>query len=134
MSVLDSVPRPIDAVDRVDRLDAQGITAVKAVTGNEPYFVGHYPGHPIYPGVFLFEAVHQAALYFAHHQLRRTARLAEVRSIRFLAALGPGDTLQSECACRTTDAQLAVDAECRQGERVCAQVKLIYRLEDGRPC
>ena len=134
--VVRALPRPIDALDRVERLDAHGVTAVKAITGNEPFFTGHYPGHPIYPGVFVLEAVHQAALYFARQQLGRAVRLAEVRSIRFLAALGPGDTLRSDCACGVAGdgALLTVEARCSHDERVCAQVKLIYRIEAEAAC
>ena len=49
-------------VDRVERLDPdQGITAIKAVTINEPFFQGHFPGRPIMPGVLIVEALAQAA-------------------------------------------------------------------------
>jgi 3-hydroxyacyl-[acyl-carrier-protein] dehydratase len=134
--VVRSLPRPIDALDRVERLDAQGVTAVKAITGNEPFFSGHYPGHPVYPGVFVLEAVHQAALYFARQQLGRAVRLAEVRSIRFLATLGPGDTLRSDCTCVVAAGgdMLTVEAGCSRDERVCAHVKLIYRIEAKATC
>jgi 3-hydroxyacyl-[acyl-carrier-protein] dehydratase len=53
---------PMLLVDRVESLDpAQGITAIKAVTINEPFFQGHFPGRPIMPGVLIVEALAQAA-------------------------------------------------------------------------
>ena len=53
---------PMLLVDRVESLDPEkGITAVKAVTINEPFFQGHFPARPIMPGVLIVEALAQAA-------------------------------------------------------------------------
>jgi 3-hydroxyacyl-[acyl-carrier-protein] dehydratase len=53
---------PMLLVDRVESLDPEkGISAIKAVTINEPFFQGHFPGRPIMPGVLIVEALAQAA-------------------------------------------------------------------------
>ena len=53
---------PMLLVDRVESLDPEkGIVAIKAVTMNEPFFQGHFPGRPIMPGVLIVEALAQAA-------------------------------------------------------------------------
>ncbi|WP_114227953.1 MULTISPECIES: 3-hydroxyacyl-ACP dehydratase FabZ [Sphingomonas] len=53
---------PMLLVDRVSRLTKdQSITAIKAVTINESFFAGHFPGRPIMPGVLIVEALAQAA-------------------------------------------------------------------------
>jgi len=53
---------PMLLVDRVETLDPEkSITAIKAVTINEPFFQGHFPGRPIMPGVLIVEALAQAA-------------------------------------------------------------------------
>ncbi|MBT6102778.1 MAG: UDP-3-O-[3-hydroxymyristoyl] N-acetylglucosamine deacetylase, partial [Verrucomicrobia bacterium] len=52
---------PFLMVDRVTRIDGNQITAEKNVTINEPYFQGHFPGHPIMPGVLQLEAMAQVA-------------------------------------------------------------------------
>ena len=53
---------PMLLVDRVESLDpVKGISAIKAVTINEPFFQGHFPGRPIMPGVLIVEALAQAA-------------------------------------------------------------------------
>jgi 3-hydroxyacyl-[acyl-carrier-protein] dehydratase len=53
---------PMLLVDRVEELVVdERITAIKAVTINEPFFQGHFPGRPIMPGVLIVEALAQAA-------------------------------------------------------------------------
>ena len=53
---------PMLLVDRVERLEPDvSITAIKAVTINEQFFQGHFPGRPIMPGVLIVEALAQAA-------------------------------------------------------------------------
>jgi 3-hydroxyacyl-[acyl-carrier-protein] dehydratase len=53
---------PMLLVDRVERLEPDvSITAIKAVSMNEGFFQGHFPGRPIMPGVLIVEALAQAA-------------------------------------------------------------------------
>ena len=62
--VMEALPHryPMLLVDRVERLEKDvSITAIKAVTINEQFFQGHFPGRPIMPGVLIVEALAQAA-------------------------------------------------------------------------
>ncbi len=62
--VMEALPHryPMLLIDRVERLERDvSITAIKAVTINEPFFQGHFPGRPIMPGVLIVEALAQAA-------------------------------------------------------------------------
>jgi 3-hydroxyacyl-[acyl-carrier-protein] dehydratase len=53
---------PMLLVDRIESLvPGKSIRAIKAVTINEPFFQGHFPGRPIMPGVLIIEAMAQAA-------------------------------------------------------------------------
>ena len=53
---------PILLVDRVLELETgKSIKALKNVTINEPFFMGHFPKHPVMPGVLMIEAMAQAA-------------------------------------------------------------------------
>ncbi len=63
-AVLAALPHryPMLLVDRVEEIvPDQSIRAIKAVTFNEPFFQGHFPGRPIMPGVLIVEALAQAA-------------------------------------------------------------------------
>ena len=63
-AVLAALPHryPMLLVDRIEEIvPDQSIRAIKAVTINEPFFQGHFPGRPIMPGVLLVEALAQAA-------------------------------------------------------------------------
>ncbi|MEH1122994.1 3-hydroxyacyl-ACP dehydratase FabZ family protein [Micromonospora sp. CPCC 206061] len=62
-------------------------TAVKRIVADDPYLVGHFPGEPIYPGVFLVESARQAVAGL----LGGPVTLVAVVEARFAAPLRPGD-------------------------------------------
>ena len=51
---------PFLLIDRVLELSDERVVALKNVSINEPYFQGHFPGHPVMPGVLIVEAMAQA--------------------------------------------------------------------------
>jgi len=62
--IMDRIPHryPMLMIDRViDVIYGESCTGIKNVTANEPYFQGHFPNHPIMPGVFIIEAMAQTA-------------------------------------------------------------------------
>lgn len=64
-SIMANVPHryPFLLVDRIKECEpGKEIVAIKNVTINEPFFNGHFPGHPVMPGVLILEALAQAAL------------------------------------------------------------------------
>jgi len=66
--ILDSIPHryPMLLVDRVvDMVPGKSIHAIKNVSINEPFFPGHFPHHPVMPGVLILEALAQAAAVFS---------------------------------------------------------------------
>ncbi len=66
--ILDRIPHryPMLLVDRVlDMVPAKSIKALKNVSINEPFFTGHFPHHPVMPGVLILEAMAQAAAIFS---------------------------------------------------------------------
>ncbi len=67
-SILDRIPHryPMLLIDRViDMVPGKSIKALKNVSINEPFFTGHFPHHPVMPGVLILEAMAQAAAIFS---------------------------------------------------------------------
>jgi len=71
------------------------IKAIKNVTINEPYFIGHFPGRPIMPGVMLIEAMAQAGAMTCYHpdDGKFDIAIAKIDNARFKTPVVPGDTL-----------------------------------------
>jgi 3-hydroxyacyl-[acyl-carrier-protein] dehydratase len=66
--ILDRIPHryPMLLIDRVlDMVPGKSIKALKNVSINEPFFTGHFPHHPVMPGVLILEAMAQAAAIFS---------------------------------------------------------------------
>ena len=93
---------PMLLVDRVEELVIdERITAIKAVTINEPFFAGHFPGRPIMPGVLIVEALAQAAGVLAVESLglAGSGKLVYYKAIdgaKFRAPVEPGVLLRLE--------------------------------------
>ncbi|HJR14726.1 MAG TPA: 3-hydroxyacyl-ACP dehydratase FabZ [Rhodanobacteraceae bacterium] len=94
---------PFLLVDRVVELTpGQSIVAIKNVTLNEPFFQGHFPGHPVMPGVLIVEALAQASGLLIGLSGTMTDKddrifyLAKVDNARFLKPVVPGDQLRLE--------------------------------------
>ena len=91
---------PMLLVDRVERIvPDQSITAIKAVSMNEPFFQGHFPGHPIMPGVLIVEALAQAAGVLAVESLGlaesgKLVYFMAIEGAKFRAPVEPGCLLQ----------------------------------------
>lgn len=90
---------PFLLVDRVLELNDVGLVALKNVTVNEPFFVGHFPEQPVMPGVMIVEALAQAA---GIHILKTDPTISKQNSIFLLVAIDdvrfkrmvlPGDQL-----------------------------------------
>jgi 3-hydroxyacyl-[acyl-carrier-protein] dehydratase len=90
---------PFLMIDRVVELDDDHVVALKNVSANEPYFVGHFPGHPIMPGVLIVEAMAQAGGILAMRNLGDAARdklvfFMGIDKVKFRKPVTPGDQLR----------------------------------------
>jgi 3-hydroxyacyl-[acyl-carrier-protein] dehydratase len=92
---------PLLLIDRVLELERrQRVVAIKNVTINEPFFVGHFPGLPIMPGVLIIEAIAQAggALLLTEIEDRRNKVMVftGIERAKFRKPVSPGDQLRME--------------------------------------
>jgi len=90
---------PFLMVDRVTNIDGNKITGIKNVSLNEPYFAGHFPNHPIMPGVLQLEAIAQVAGILTLRQAENFGRIAyfmAAENVKWRKPVRPGDTLVIE--------------------------------------
>ncbi len=99
---------PFLLVDRVTELNlGDSIVAYKNVTVNEPFFNGHFPDHPVMPGVLVIEAMAQAAGILGFKTMDKTPQDGSIYyfvgsdKLRFKRPVVPGDKLQLEASIRS---------------------------------
>lgn len=91
---------PFLLVDRaVDYRAGESIRGIKCVTMNEPFFVGHFPKHPVMPGVLLIEAMAQTGGLLMSKTLdvdaeKHVILFMAVENARFRRPVRPGDVLE----------------------------------------
>ena len=91
---------PFLLIDRVVEMEAhKSIVALKNVTMNEPFFPGHFPHHPVMPGVLIVEAMAQAAAVLSFKSMgmmpdeNQVVYFAGIDKVRFKRPVTPGDQL-----------------------------------------
>jgi 3-hydroxyacyl-[acyl-carrier-protein] dehydratase len=91
---------PFLLVDRAEDYRAhQSIVGIKNVTMNEPFFMGHFPGNPVMPGVLIIEAIAQSGAVLMSKSLNadvtgRTIFFTSLDNCRFRHPVRPGDVLR----------------------------------------
>ena len=104
--VLDVLPHryPILLVDRIVEIeDGKRIVGIKNVTINEPFFQGHFPGHPVMPGVLIIESMAQVGgvLLMGHLRLEgdvkeKVVYFMSLDNVKFRRPVVPGDQIRFE--------------------------------------
>lgn len=127
---------PILLVDRVLELEkGKRIRALKNVTINEHFFVGHFPQRPVMPGVLMLEALAQAAalLGFATHDItpddKTVYYFAGIDGVRFKRPVEPGDQLILDVSVARMRAGLwKFDAKALVGEEIAVEAELMVAI------
>lgn len=94
---------PFLLIDKVINIvENESCIGVKNVTSNEPYFPGHFPNHPVMPGVLIVEAMAQTAATLVVHTLGDSAKgkvvyFMSVDEAKFRKPVHPGDVLLLDC-------------------------------------
>ncbi|WP_028950970.1 3-hydroxyacyl-ACP dehydratase FabZ [Sulfurihydrogenibium subterraneum] len=103
MDIMKVLPHryPFLLVDRILELDVENmkIKALKNVTYNEPFFVGHFPDNPVMPGVLIIEAMAQVGAYLMLKKANitnGTVLFASIEEAKFRKPVVPGDQIVFE--------------------------------------
>lgn len=124
---------PFLMVDRIVKIEGNHIVGLKSVSINEPFFQGHFPGHPIMPGVLQLEAIAQVAGILMLRQAENAGQIAYFMSaedVKWRKPVHPGDTLVIEVEMTKMRGKLGkAKGSCKvQGETVSeAEVTFILR-------
>ncbi len=125
---------PFLLVDRIIELEAeQRIVGLKNVTGNEPFFQGHFPEKPVMPGVLLIEALAQTGAVLVLSQPENKGKIAyfaRIDNCRFRRQVVPGDQLRLEIeVVRLRGPVGKCKARALVGEEVACEAELTFALE-----
>lgn len=138
--ILKNLPHryPILLVDRVLECEAgKRILAIKNVTINEPFFTGHFPHHPVMPGVLVIEAMAQAAAILSFKTLgtlpdsKSVYYFVGIDEARFKKPVIPGDQLLLDVELeRLLRGLWKFKAQARVGNIVAAEARLMCTVRE----
>jgi UDP-3-O-[3-hydroxymyristoyl] N-acetylglucosamine deacetylase/3-hydroxyacyl-[acyl-carrier-protein] dehydratase len=136
--VLDTLPHryPFLMIDRILELKGEGLSALKNVSINEPYFQGHYPGNPVMPGVLQIEAMAQAAGVLMLRKISaegKTALFMSCDKVKFRRAVRPGDQLIINVKLtKSRGNKIGVaEGECLVNGQVTSSAELMFAVVDN---
>ena len=136
MQVLKLLPHryPFVMVDRITKIEGTKITGLKNVTINEPFFQGHFPGHPIMPGVLQLEAIAQVAGILMMRRAENYGKIAYFMSaeeVKWRKPVRPGDTLMIDVEItRARGAIARAKGTCRVQDEVVSEAEVTFMLAD----
>ncbi|MCW3070603.1 MAG: UDP-3-O-[3-hydroxymyristoyl] N-acetylglucosamine deacetylase [Bacteroidetes bacterium] len=131
---------PFLMVDKIMEMDSQGIVGVKNVTMNEPFFQGHFPDNPVFPGVMQIEAMAQVGGIFALSQVDTpelySTYFMKIDGVKFKQKVLPGDTIVFKLSLESPIRRGLVNMRgiaYVNGKEVCEAVMLAQIVKDKQP-
>mgnify|MGYP003895430879 CR=1 FL=1 len=125
---------PFLLVDRVISYEVgKNIVALKNVTMNEPYFPGHFPGHPIMPGVLQLEAMAQVAGILMMRQAENAGKLAyfmSAENVKWRRPVRPGDVLHIDVELTKMRGKIGIKPAFTEVRDVMRRLRPEMRLDD----
>jgi 3-hydroxyacyl-[acyl-carrier-protein] dehydratase len=129
---------PFLLVDRIESLKkGEEIIGIKNVTINEPFFVGHFPGNPIMPGVLIIEAMAQVGGILAFHSSPKEwagslVYFMGIDKVRFRKPVVPGDQLRLKLTTiRQKQRVFKMRGEAYVEDTLVAEAELMAAIERG---
>ena len=137
--VLDVFPHrfPFVMIDRVISIEGNEVlVGIKNVTINEPFFTGHFPGHPVMPGVLQLEAMAQAAGILLLRRSSSEGKVAFFMSadkVKFRKPVVPGDQLVITATLEKVRGNKLATArvECMVNEKAVSSASLMFSIVDA---
>jgi UDP-3-O-[3-hydroxymyristoyl] N-acetylglucosamine deacetylase/3-hydroxyacyl-[acyl-carrier-protein] dehydratase len=125
---------PFLMVDRVVKVEGNHIVAVKNVTVNEPYFQGHFPGHPIMPGVLQLEAMAQVAGIVMLRNAENAGKIAYFMSaddVKWRKPVQPGDVLVIDVELTKLRGKIGkARGQCKVQGEVVSEAEVTFMITD----
>ncbi|RCW48241.1 MULTISPECIES: 3-hydroxyacyl-ACP dehydratase FabZ [unclassified Halanaerobium] len=126
---------PLLLVDKIEELQkGEHVVGIKNVTINEEFFLGHYPDHPIMPGVLIVEAMAQVAgvlIYYSFEDMKETyPYLTGIDKAKFRTTVVPGDRLVIKVDVMRLRSKISkVRTEAYVEDRLAAEAELMFAFE-----
>jgi len=139
LQIMEILPHryPFLLVDRILERTREEIVGLKNVTMNEPFFQGHFPGHPIMPGVLIVEAMAQTggilAFSLSPKNERNVVYLAGLDKVRFRKPVRPGDQLILKLKLlKQRGPVFKMRGEAFVGDQLVAEAELMASVDPGK--
>ncbi len=127
---------PFLMVDRVVKIDGNKIVGIKNVTVNEPHFQGHFPGHPIMPGVLQLEAMAQVAGILMLRRAENAGQIAyfmSAENVKWRKPVVPGDVLVIEVEMTKMRGKIGrAKGACKVRDEVVSEAEVTFMLREGQ--
>jgi UDP-3-O-[3-hydroxymyristoyl] N-acetylglucosamine deacetylase / 3-hydroxyacyl-[acyl-carrier-protein] dehydratase len=134
VALLKMVPHryPFVMLDRVLKLEEKRALAIKNVSINEPYFQGHFPGHPVMPGVLQLEAMAQCGgimLLKGGDNAGKLAYFMSADNVKYRKPVTPGDQLLIEAELTAQRRNIGrAKCTCKVGGEVVSEAELMFLI------
>ncbi|MCU0788374.1 MAG: 3-hydroxyacyl-ACP dehydratase FabZ [Verrucomicrobia bacterium] len=131
---------PFLLVDRIvelngDHVVGDHVVGIKNVTINEPFFQGHFPGHPIMPGVLQLEAMAQVAGMLMIQRTQKTGQIAffmSADSVKWRKPVYPGDTLVIDITMKKSRGRIGrAQGVCKVRGEVVSEAEVTFMILDS---
>lgn len=126
---------PMLMVDRILKIEGSHIVGLKNVTINEGFFQGHFPGHPIMPGVLQLEAIAQVAgilLLKVIQAANQVAYFMSAEDVKWRKPVLPGDTLIIEVELTKVRGKIGkAKGVCKVGGEIVSEAAVTFMLREG---